>query len=152
MQQLPHCAPLCIFEHRRDSTLRSRGIKQRIVVKLLASLQVADVTRGVLAKRLAAELGIPRANAYQYAYKELEECLIPNGIVEETGTTILPTRGPGQLQNAGIPCYSLTGLGMLVASTLEELGIEKQKELLKRYLACSKVSSARRLTFSPSPA
>jgi hypothetical protein len=142
MQQLPHCVPLFIFERRRDSTLRSRGVKQRLVVKLLASLQVADVTRGVLAKHLAAELGIPRANAYQYAYKELEECLIPKGIVEETGTAILPTRGPGQLQNAGIPCYRLTGLGMLVASTLEELGIEKQKELLKRYLACSKVSGA----------
>lgn len=142
MQQLPHCAPLRIFEHRKDSTLRSRGIKQRQVIKLLASLQVADVTRGVLAKHLAAEFGVPRANAYHYVYKELEECLIPNGIVEETGTTILPTRGPGQLQNAGIPCYRLTGFGMLIASTLEELGIEKQKEFLKRYLAYSKVSGA----------
>jgi hypothetical protein len=142
MQQLPHRVPLCIFEHCKDSTLRSRGVKQRRVIKLLDTLQVADVTRGVLAKHLAAELGISRANAYQYAYKELEECLIPNGIVEETGATILPTRGPGLLQNAGIPCYRLTSLGMLIACTLEELGIEKQKELLKRYLACSKVSGA----------
>jgi len=134
-------APLSIFEHCKDNSLRSRGVKQRLIIRFLASVQVADITRGVLARHLASELGISRPNAYHYAYKELEVCLIPNGIVEETGI-IMPARGPGQLQDAGIPCYRLTELGMLVASSLEELGIEKQKELLHRYLVLCKVSNA----------
>jgi hypothetical protein len=43
------------------------------------------MTKGNLSTLLAQEFNISRKNAYQYIFKELQKCLIPNQFVEEAG-------------------------------------------------------------------
>jgi len=57
-------------------------------------------------------------------FRDLEEVLLPLGIVEEAGRLPLK-RGPKALQEQGVPYYQLTDGGMLVAASLDE--IEKKR-------------------------
>lgn len=132
--------------YKSKRAICSKGVKQRLIIKLLASQKSyyypsskPDITRGVLAKYLSDKLGISAVNAYHYVFKELDECLVPNGFVEEHGA-VATGKGPGLLQKTGIPCYRLTLLGMLVASTLEdEFDLQKRIELVRHYLKSKKV-------------
>jgi hypothetical protein len=63
----------------------------------------------------------------------LDEVLIPAGVVKEGGRLPL-RRGPKALQLEGVPFYELTDTGMLVASSIEELG-NKKLDILKNYVS-----------------
>ncbi|HEX7033512.1 MAG TPA: hypothetical protein VF172_10980 [Nitrososphaera sp.] len=141
--------------YKNRNEIRSRGIKQRLIIKLLA-LQVSydyhhpsksNVTRGVLAEFLSDNIGISRVNAYHYVFKELDECLVLNRFVEECGT-IATGKGPRLLQEIGTPCYCLTPLGMLVASTLEdEFDLRKRVELVEYFLRSKKALDTHAFSF-----
>jgi len=62
----------------------------------------------------------------------LDEVLIPSGVVKEGGRLPL-RRGPRALQLEGVPFYELTEAGLVVASSIEEVG--NRLELLKSYNA-----------------
>ncbi|MEM3094926.1 MAG: hypothetical protein QXX64_04740 [Nitrososphaera sp.] len=124
---------ICLFPRATQSTsVPNRGIYQRLIIASLA-LHVSSMTRSALAKVIAKKLGITWKNAYNHIMNELNSCLIPSGIVIENGN-IPSIRGPRIYQMTGIPCYSLSDIGILVACSLEELDIEVRKSLLQQLL------------------
>ncbi|MEW6605048.1 MAG: hypothetical protein AB1351_10250, partial [Thermoproteota archaeon] len=71
--------------------------------------------------------------AYDHVSKELEECLVPDGIVEKV-ESVLSVRGPRIYRIRGVACYSLTFLGLLVATCLDEISLDDRKKLLANLL------------------
>ncbi|MGI0019166.1 MAG: hypothetical protein ACREAY_01705 [Nitrososphaera sp.] len=122
----------------RNNRVCSRGIKQRCMIRFLAL--APGQTRNSIAKKLVLELGMRPSNSYSYVFKELEKCLIPSGIVEESGYK-KTGMGPRALQESGIPTFRLTHVGMLVATSIEELGFEKRIEIVERYLISKATSN-----------
>lgn len=121
-----------IFPASTVRALRRRGAYQRFIVVCLVQ-QVSSITKSVLAKQLAKKFGMSLKNAYTHTYMELNESLLPSGIVEQDG--VLPaTRGPRIFQLNGVPCFRLSALGMLVACSLDEIGINERILLFRRYL------------------
>lgn len=92
-------SPIRVFAKTRKELPNSRGVKQRFIIESLA-IQKSNMTRNMLSKLLSKEFGIPEAHAYHYVLRELEECLLPNGFVEESGH-VKPLRGSKVLQDAG---------------------------------------------------
>ena len=60
-------------------------------------------------------------NIYSGIFRDLDEVLLPLGIVEEEGRLPLK-RGPKALQENGMPYYHLTKKGLLVALSISESG------------------------------
>ena len=60
-------------------------------------------------------------NIYSGVFRDLDEILIPLGIVEEEGRLPLK-RGPKVLQENGMPYYRLTKKGLLVALSISDSG------------------------------
>ena len=129
---------LLINARYRNNRVCSRGIKQRCIIRFLAL--APDQTRNSIAKELVRDLGMRPSNSYSHVFKELEKCLIPNGIVEESGHK-KTSMGPKALQESGIPAFRLTDVGMLVATSIEELGFEKRVEIVERYLISKATSN-----------
>jgi hypothetical protein len=71
-------------------------------------------------------------NIYTGIFRDLDEILIPLGLVEESGRLPLK-RGPRALQEKGIPYYTLTNKGLLIAVALDEI-IGREK-ILDRFFA-----------------
>lgn len=124
-------------------TLSNHSIHQRFILVILA-LQVSGMTRIAIAKIFARRFNTTLKNAYSYVLTELQESLIPAGIIEQDGR-IKPVRGPTIFRVQGIPCYCLSNFGLLVASCLDEIEIEDRKNLLYRSLASENISSLEEL-------
>jgi hypothetical protein len=137
-----HLSSIHLFKTYKNKHLSTHALRQRFILKslVLYEQQPLYTTRGNLSILLAREFNISKKNAYQYVFKELQKCLIPNQFVEEAGN-VLTTKGPRILQRKGIPSYRLTKMGILVTSALEELEIKKRKELLEDYLISAKISN-----------
>jgi hypothetical protein len=121
-----------IFPRNRSFSISTKGKYQRYIIVCLAQ-QLSSMTKGAIAKELARRFKIPIKSAYTHAYQELNENLVPRGIVEVEG--FLPaTRGPKIVQVSGVPCFRLSPFGILVAASLNELRIKTRAELLQRYL------------------
>ena len=90
--------------------------------------------KGRIGKRTCKEIqDLSLRNAYTHVYQELNDNLVPSGIVEVDG--FLPaTRGPRVFQMNGVPCFRLSLLGTVVAASLDEIDVEKWIELLQQYL------------------
>ncbi len=82
---------------------------------------------------MQSEHGILWQNIYSGIFRDLDEVLIPAGVVKEGGRLPL-RRGPKALQLEGVPFYELTDTGLLVASSIEELG-NKRMGILKSYVS-----------------
>ena len=95
---------------------RQRGIIAHLASELSPELR----TRTSIAHAIAKKHGILWQNIYSGIFRDLDEVLIPSGVVKEGGRLPL-RRGPKALQIEGIPFYKLTDTGMLVASSIEEL-------------------------------
>jgi hypothetical protein len=121
-----------IFPTSKARRLKRRGIYQRFIIACM-TLNLSTITRRVIAIQMAKKFGMSPKNAHAHTNIELSESLIPSGIVQYAGT-IPATRGPRILQLNGIPCFRLSLLGTLVASCIEEIGIEERVILLRRYL------------------
>ena len=101
---------------------RQRGIICHLVLEKNPELR----TRTSIAHALAKNNGMLWQNIYSAIFKDLNEVLIPSGIVKEAGRLPL-RRGPKALQLEGIPFYELTETGVLVASSISELGDSRMK-------------------------
>src|SRR5678816_4777934 len=105
-------------------------------------------TRTSIAHAIARNNGILWQNIYSGIFKDLDEVLIPSGVVKEGGRLPL-RRGPKALQLEGVPFYGLTETGILVASSIEELGNIRIK-ILESYFNTTNINTCLLYT-SPSP-
>ncbi|HKU50021.1 MAG TPA: hypothetical protein VJP79_08730 [Nitrososphaera sp.] len=121
------------FKTRRNK-FTGEAKRQRGIIAHLATEQSPDLrTRTSIAHAIAKQHGILWQNIYSGIFRDLDEVLIPAGVVKEGGRLPL-RRGPKALQLEGVPFYELTDTGMLVASSIEELG-SKRMEILKAYIS-----------------
>src|ERR687894_2122171 len=117
----------------RKNKFTGEAKRQRGIIAHLATEQNPDLrTRTSIAHAIAKQHGILWQNIYSGIFRDLDEVLIPAGVVREGGRLPL-RRGPKALQLEGVPFYELTETGLLVASSIEEIGKERVK-ILERYL------------------
>lgn len=108
--------------------------RQRGIIMHLATEQSPELrTRTSIAHAIAKKHNIVWQNIYSGIFRDLDEVLIPSGIVKVEGRLPL-RRGPRALQLEGVPFYELTEAGLLVASSIEELGGYRTK-ILESYIA-----------------
>lgn len=111
----------------KGSQLTGEAIRQREIIVHLATEPIPTMrTRTSIAHKLAEKNGTMWQNLYSGIFRDLDEILLPLGIVEEAGRLPLK-RGPKALQENGIPYYQLTESGLLVAASLEEMKNEQTK-------------------------
>jgi hypothetical protein len=126
---------LSIFDTFKTKTeeLTGEATRQRAIIEVLVSQpNPADRTRTSISQKIATEQGIEWKNIYSGIFRDIDEILIPLGLVKEEGRLPLK-RGPRALQEKGIPYYRLTRNGLLVALSLKEVG--RKKELLAEFFA-----------------
>jgi hypothetical protein len=131
---------LAIFEtfKTKKQELTGEAIRQRsIIITLATENNPAQRTRTAIAQRIAQENGTVWKNIYSGIFRDLDEILIPLGMVEEAGRLPL-RRGPKALQEKGIPFYQLTQSGLLVSIALDEI-IGREK-ILEKFFIESKIS------------
>ena len=118
----------------RKNKFTGEAKRQRGIIAHLATEQSPELrTRTSIAHAIAKQHGILWQNIYSGIFRDLDEVLIPAGVVKEGGRLPL-RRGPRALQLEGVPFYELTDTGMLVASSIEELG-DKRTKLLHLYIS-----------------
>jgi hypothetical protein len=118
----------------RKNKFTGEAKRQRGIIAHLATEQSPELrTRTSIAHAIAKQHGILWQNIYSGIFRDLDEVLIPAGVVKEGGRLPL-RRGPRALQLEGVPFYELTDAGMLVASSIEELG-DKRTRLLQSYIS-----------------
>ena len=102
--------------------MTGEATRQRAIISHLASAtNSASKTRTAISQTIAEENKILWKNIYSGIFRDLDEILIPLGIVEEEGRLPLK-RGPKALQESGMPFYHLTKKGLLVALSISETG------------------------------
>jgi len=118
------------FKTKKDQ-LTGEALRQRsIIAQLATSSNSALRTRTALSQKIAQEHGISWKNMYSGIFRDMDEVLIPLGLVKEAGRLPL-NRGPKVLQEQGIPLYDLTQEGLIVALSLNE--IIGREEILKQF-------------------
>lgn len=119
------------FKTRRNK-FTGEAKRQRGILAHLATEQSPELrTRTSIAHFIANKHGILWQNIYSGIFRDLDEVLIPSGVVIEGGRLPL-RRGPRALQLEGVPFYELTEAGLVVASCIEE--IDDRMRLLKDYI------------------
>lgn len=119
------------FKTKEDLT--GEALRQRaIIISLATQNNPAQRTRTSIAQKIAQESGTVWKNIYSGIFRDLDEILIPLGLVEESGRLPLK-RGPKALQEKGIPYYQLTNKGLLVAVALDD--IIGREEILGKFFA-----------------
>jgi hypothetical protein len=120
------------FKTRKDrftgEARRQRGIIAHLAIEESPEFR----TRTSIAHVIAKKHGILWQNIYSGIFRDLDEALIPSGVIREGGRLPL-RRGPRALQLEGVPFYEFTETGLLVASSIEEIGKGRVK-ILERYL------------------
>ena len=102
--------------------MTGEATRQRAIISHLASAtNSASKTRTAISQTIAEENKILWKNIYSGIFRDLDEILIPLGIVEEEGRLPLK-RGPKVLQENGMPYYHLTKRGLLVALSISDAG------------------------------
>ena len=119
----------------RKNKFTGEAKRQRGIIAHLATEQSPDLrTRTSIAHAIAKQHGILWQNIYSGIFRDLDEVLIPAGVVREGGRLPL-RRGPKALQLEGVPFYELTDTGILVASSIDELSNNNRMRLLRSYIA-----------------
>ena len=115
----PHLSIFHTFKTKKDQ-LTGEALRQRSIISLLATEKnSAKKTRTAMSQSIGKKNGIVWKNIYSGIFRDLDEILIPLGIVREAGRLPL-LRGPKALQEKGIPFYELTNEGLLVALSIDE--------------------------------
>ena len=130
-----HKGNIAIFDtfKTRKNKFTGEAVRQRGIIAHLAIEQSPELrTRTSIAHAIAKKHGILWQNIYSGIFRDLDEVLIPSGVVKEGGRLPL-RRGPKALQLEGVPFYELTETGLLVASSIEEIGDNRMK-MLERYI------------------
>jgi len=115
---------LAIFDTFKTNPNKKTGeaTRQRSIIKHLSNTaNSASKTRTAISQTIAEDNNIIWKNIYSGIFRDLDEILIPLGIVEEEGRLPLK-RGPKALQESGMPYYQLTKKGLLVALSISETG------------------------------
>lgn len=103
------------FRTRHGSPTGAARRQRAILVCLASGGEPAERTRTGVARGVARGAGTKWQNVYSRVFYDIDETLIPLGLVEEAGR-MPPRRGPRVLRESGIPYYHLTRAGMLVAA------------------------------------
>ena len=101
---------LAIFKtyKTKRAELTGEAIRQRSIISHLATADnSAARTRTSISQHIAKENGTLWKNIYSGIFRDLDEILVPLGIVKEAGRLPLK-RGPKALQEMGVPFYELT--------------------------------------------
>ena len=115
---------LAIFDTFKTNPQKITGeaTRQRSIISHLSkATNSASKTRTAISQTIAEENNILWKNIYSGVFRDLDEILIPLGIVEEEGRLPLK-RGPKVLQENGMPYYRLTKKGLLVALSISDSG------------------------------
>ena len=127
-QKIPN-PQLSVFQtfKTKGKELTGEAIRQRGIIMHLALETIPTrKTRTALAHRLAEKNGTTWQNIYSGIFRDLDEILLPLGIVEEAGRLPIK-RGPKTIQEEGVPYCQLNERGLRVAASLEKMGNERQK-------------------------
>jgi len=117
----------------KSNDLTGEALRQRsIIAHLATATNSAARTRTGISQRIAKENGIVWKNIYSGIFRDLDEILVPLGLVREAGRLPLK-RGPKALQEKGVPFYELSLEGILIAISLKEL-IGREK-ILKEFFS-----------------
>ena len=98
---------LSIFDTFKTKTQQLTGeakSQRSIIQHLTDSTSSASKTRTSISQKIAEENAIKWKNIYSGVFRDLDEVLIPLGLVEEEGRLPLK-RGPKALQQNGMPFY-----------------------------------------------
>jgi len=128
---------LAIFDtfKTKSQQLTGEALRQRsIIISLAMGANPMDKTRTSISKKIANQSGVIWKNLYSGVFRDLDEILIPLGLVEEEGRLPLK-RGPKALQEKGVPYYKLTQSGLLVSLSLNE--VKNRKEILEGFFSNS---------------
>ncbi len=128
---------LSIFDSfkTKANKLTGEAVRQRHIISHLAREQNSLLMTRTAISQNIAENSKPKTawkNVYSGVFRDLDEILIPMGIIEEAGRLPLK-RGPKALQEKGIPFYNLTNKGFLVALSIDE--VKNKNELLRDFLS-----------------
>lgn len=124
------------FKTKSDELTGEASRQRSIIAHLATATNSAARTRTGISQRIAEEHGIVWKNIYSGIFRDLDEILIPLGLVHEAGRLPLK-RGPKALQEKGVPFYELSLEGMLIALSLKE--IIGREEILKHFFANAKI-------------
>jgi hypothetical protein len=94
------------------------------------------MTRTAIAQNIAKKNNLLWKNLYSGVFRDLDEILIPLGIVVEAGRLPLK-RGPKALQETGVPYYQLTPEGLLVVLAID--GFEQKQSILDKFLSKAEI-------------
>ena len=126
---------LSIFDTFKTKTEQITGeaSRQRSIIQHLSDASSStSKTRTSISQKIAEENGIKWKNIYSGVFRDLDEVLIPLGLVEEEGRLPLK-RGPKALQQNGMPFYHLTNQGLLVALSLTE--VQSRETILEEIIS-----------------
>ena len=116
------------FKTKRQQ-ITGEAIRQRAIIHHLSnSTNSASKTRTAISQSIAQKNKILWKNIYSGIFRDLDEILLPLGIVEEEGRLPLK-RGPKALQQNGMPFYHLTKKGMIASLAIDD--ISERKKVLK---------------------
>ena len=132
----PKLAIFETFKTKQDKLTGEANRQRSIIAHLSTSTNSAAKTRTAISRRIANDHGVIWKNIYSGIFRDLDEVLIPLGIVKEGGRLPLK-RGPKALQEKGVPFYELTVEGLLIALSLNE-NSEKEK-ILHQFLSKAKI-------------
>ena len=122
---------LAIFDtfKTKRQTITGEASRQRAIIHHLSNAtNSASKTRTAISQSIAEENKILWKNIYSGIFRDLDEILLPLGIVEEEGRLPLK-RGPKALQQNGMPFYHLTKKGLIVALAIDS--ISERKRILR---------------------
>ncbi len=125
---------LSIFDtfKTKPDQLTGEATRQRgIFFQLANESDPAMKTRTAITRKLAEKSGIRWKNLYSGVFRDLDEILVPLGLVEEAGRLPLK-RGPKALQEKGVPHFKLTQSGMLVTASLDE--IQDRRKITNQFI------------------
>ena len=132
----PRLAIFDTFKTKSDELTGEASRQRSIIAHLATATNSAARTRTGISQRIAEEHGIVWKNIYSGIFRDLDEILIPLGIVQEAGRLPLK-RGPKALQEKGVPFYELTLEGKLIALSLNE--IVGREVILKEFFSKAKI-------------
>ena len=94
------------------------------------------MTRTAIAQNIAKKNNLLWKNLYSGVFRDLDEILIPLGIVVEAGRLPLK-RGPKALQEKGVPYYQLTPEGLLVVLSIDDF--DQKESVLNEFLSKAEI-------------
>lgn len=124
------------FKTKKDELTGEASRQRSIIAHLATATNSAARTRTGISQKIAEEHGIVWKNIYSGVFRDLDEVLLPLGLVREAGRLPLK-RGPKALQEKGVPFYELSQEGKLIALSLNE--IVGREEILKEFFSKAKI-------------